>query len=293
MKENESTLSIERQQLTHTLGYPVTEQEFNTCRSQIKILSPKLGRFWQSTEGSAGVYIILAGKVRLTDSKNKLIATKEAGASFGESTLFPEASLIPPSVRVSNNVKLGYLPSELLLPLIEQHPEIREHLYQQAQELNSLFLPSHNPSVTSVVKNYQIAGTSRTPKSPKPYFPKPQQQVGHLLQRTLRRYPFFAQQSSSDCGVACLVMVARYWGKYKSLNRLRELANVNRSGSSMWGLSKAAESIGFITNPVQAHLKQLAKQKLPAIVHWEGNHYIVVYEITAKKVVVGDTALVQ
>ena len=291
--ENESTLLVSHQQLTDTLGYSVSEQEFNRCRPQIKILSPKLGRFWQSTEGSAGVYIILAGKVRLTDSGNKLIATKEAGASFGECTLFPEASLILYSVRASMNVKLGYLPSELLLALIEQHPEIREHLYQQAQALNSLLLPSHSSSVTSVVKRDQTAGTSRTPKSPKPYFPQPKQQVGHLLQRTLRRYPFFAQQSSSDCGVACLVMVARYWGKHKSVNRLRELANVNRSGSSMWGLSKAAESIGFITNPVQAHLKQLAKQKLPAIVHWEGNHYIVVYEITPKRVVVGDPALGQ
>ncbi len=291
--ENGSTPFVSRQQLTDTLGYPLSEQEFNSCRSQIKILSPKLGRFWQSSEAEAGIYIILAGKVRLTDSKNKLIATKEAGASFGECTFFPETSLIPYSVRASRNVQLCYLPSEILLPLIKQHPKIREHFYHQAQVLNSLLLSSHNSSVTPVVRKYQTSKALKAQKSRTPYFPQPRQKVGHFLRRSLRRYPFFAQQSASDCGAACLVMVARYWGKRFSVNRLRELANVNRSGSSMRGLSIAAESIGFNPGPVKVSLKQLAKQKLPAIVHWEGNHYIVVYEITPKNVVVGDPALGQ
>ena len=293
MLDNESTLTVSRKQFSDTLGYPVSEQEFNSYQSQIKILSPKLGQFWQSAEASVGIYIILAGKVRLTDSQNKLLVTKKAGTSFGECTLFPEASLMPYSVRVSSNVKLAYLPSGLLLPLIDQHPEIREYLYHQAQVLNFLLLPSYNPSITPVVKNYQPAGVSRSEKSPQPYFPKPKQQVGHFLRRSVRRYPFFAQQSASDCGVACLVMVARYWGKQTSVNLLREVANVNRSGSSMRGLSVAAESIGFNPRPVKVNFKQLTKQKLPAIVHWQGHHYIVVYEITSKSVVLGDPAIGQ
>ena len=127
----------------------------------------------------------------------------------------------------------------------------------------------------------------------RPYFPSPTQQVGHLFQRVIRRYPFFAQQSASDCGAACLVMVGRYWGKRFSINRLRHIANVNRSGSSLRGLTGAAESIGFSTRPVQASLDRLAKQKLPAIVHWQGKHYIVVYEISSQHVVVCDPALGQ
>ncbi|NEO44707.1 MAG: peptidase domain-containing ABC transporter, partial [Moorea sp. SIO4A3] len=107
------------------------------------------------------------------------------------------------------------------------------------------------------------------------------------------RYPFFAQQSGSDCGAACLVMVSRYWGKRFSVNRLRDIANVDRNGASLRGLSAAAESIGFSTRPVKASLDQLAKQKLPAIVHWEGKHYIVVYEITRKRVIVCDPGIGQ
>ncbi len=148
--------------------------------------------------------------------------------------------------------------------------------------------------------------TTQNPKFPQPpverknqkkisraYFPSPTLQAGHVWQRIIRRYPFFAQHSASDCGAACLVMIARHWGKHLSVNRLRDMANVDRNGASLRSLSAAAESIGFSTRPVKASLDQLAKQQLPAIVHWEGKHYIVVYEVTRKHVIVGDPAIGQ
>ncbi|MBH8565135.1 peptidase domain-containing ABC transporter [Nostoc sp. CENA67] len=127
----------------------------------------------------------------------------------------------------------------------------------------------------------------------KAYFPSPKVRAGHLWGRLTKRYPFFEQQSASDCGAACLVMIGRYWGKRLSVNQLREQANVNRSGASLRGLTVAAESIGFATRPVKASLDKLAQQPLPAIAHWEGKHYIVVYEINKKQVIVGDPAIGQ
>ena len=127
----------------------------------------------------------------------------------------------------------------------------------------------------------------------KAYFPSPKLQVGQLWQRLSRRYPFFLQQSASDCGAACLVMVGRYWGKRFSINRLRSLAQVDRNGASLSGLANAAQGIGFTTRMVTATLDKLALQTLPVIAHWEGNHYIVVYKITRKQVVIGDPAIGQ
>jgi ATP-binding cassette subfamily B protein len=139
-----------------------------------------------------------------------------------------------------------------------------------------------------------IAPVSQTKsKISRAYFPSPAMRVGHWWQRVIHRYPFFEQQSVSDCGAACLVMIARYWGKKFSVNRLRDIANVDRNGSSLRGLAAAAESIGFSTRPVKASLDKLADQPLPAIVHWEGRHYIVVYEITRQSVIVGDPAIGQ
>ncbi|CEJ45121.1 peptidase domain-containing ABC transporter [Umezakia ovalisporum] len=125
------------------------------------------------------------------------------------------------------------------------------------------------------------------------YFPSPRVKAGHWWGRLTKRYPFFEQQSAADCGAACLVMISRYWGKRLSVNRVRDLANINRTGASLRGLTTAAESIGFTTRPVKASLDKLAQQTLPAIAHWEGKHYIVVYEIRKKQVIVGDPALSQ
>lgn len=125
------------------------------------------------------------------------------------------------------------------------------------------------------------------------FFPSPTVRIGQFWRRMTRRYPVFLQQSASDCGAACLVMIGQYWNRRLSLNHLRDIANVDRNGASLRGLSHAAESIGFTTRPVRASLDQLARQPLPAIAHWEGSHYIVVYAITRNQVVIADPALGQ
>lgn len=128
-------------------------------------------------------------------------------------------------------------------------------------------------------------------RSPKVYFPGPTTKLGHWWQQLTRHYPFIKQQSRSDCGVACLAMIGRHWGKHFSIPQLRPLANVDRDGSSLIGLVNAAESIGFSTRPVKGNLGALARQPLPAIAHWEGNHYIVVYAVTRHNVIASDPAL--
>jgi ATP-binding cassette, subfamily B, bacterial HlyB/CyaB len=278
------------------LGYPLSEAEVQHCLTQAKFLTPKVGKFWQGVDASAGIYIIVAGKVRLLDKADELIATLETGDSFGEFTLFPETDCKHYDARASVNLRLCFLPSEVLSPLMAIHPQIREHLIKQAQMRHSLLVNSTTSAIANT-KNAILSTPAIEPKSQKKiskaYFPNPTQQVGHLFQKMVRRYPFFAQQSASDCGAACLVMVSRYWGKRFSVNRLRDTANVDRNGASLRGLSTAAESIGFATRPVKASLDQLAKQKLPAIVHWEGKHYIVVYQVTRKNVIVADPAIGQ
>jgi HlyB family type I secretion system ABC transporter len=184
---------------------------------------------------------------------------------------------------------------------------LQDRDWQTALELLPLLAQFNKTNLDDI--NYPPKGSVtrevvRTPKPPsqrekpkakisKAYFPSPALKISHIWQKISRSYPFFEQQSSSDCGAACLVMLGRYWGKDFSVNRLRELANVDRSGSSLRGLAMAAESIGFSPRPVKASLQQLAQQDLPAIAHWEGKHYVVVYEITKKNVIVGDPAIGQ
>lgn len=162
-------------------------------------------------------------------------------------------------------------------------------------QLAELANSEEDENYSSPIPNIIPFPAKATPKKRqrRAYFPTPQVKARHLWTQLTKRYPFFEQQSASDCGVACLVMIGRYWGKGFSINRLRDLANVNRVGVSLRGLATAAESIGFASRPVKASLDKLAQQPLPAIAHWEGNHYIVVYEVSQKQVLVGDPAIGQ
>ncbi|MEA5580999.1 peptidase domain-containing ABC transporter [Nodularia harveyana UHCC-0300] len=295
MVQNLSASVLSHEQLNQVLGYSFSPEEFHSYYQQFKFKSPKVGKFWQGQDVEPGLYIVITGKVRLLNHTDELITTVEAGASFGEFTLFPEANFQPYGARASINLQLCFIPATVVSALIKKYPHIQKHLFAQANTINSKFV---NPEELPRDDQPEIPLTPVLEAQPakkisKAYLPSPTQRVGHLLQKTIRRYPFFAQQSGSDCGAACLVMVSRYWGKRFSVNRLREIANVDRNGASLRGLSTAAESIGFSTRPVKATLNKLAEQKLPAIVHWEGKHYIVVYEITPKSVIVADPGIGQ
>ncbi|MEQ8996471.1 MAG: peptidase domain-containing ABC transporter [Coleofasciculus sp. B1-GNL1-01] len=295
------------QQLAQTLGQTLSDAELLNCFQQIQILEPTPGkRFWQTAEATVGLYIILAGKVRLLNSTDDLITSLETGASFGELTLFPEEEFHPYAARASVKLRLCYIPGDVLRSLIRQYPSIKEHLYSSAVRRDSQVRGANasqstdNPSVTEYARQSEAVVLSQRSEEQKPqsqisraYFPNPTVKVGQWWGRITRRYPFFAQQSASDCGAACLVMVGRYWGKRFSVNRLRDIANVDRNGASLRGLAAAAESIGFTTRPVKASLNKLAEQRLPAIVHWQGKHYIVVYEVTRDRVIVADPAIGQ
>ncbi len=129
---------------------------------------------------------------------------------------------------------------------------------------------------------------SSSPAKPQPAFPKP---IRRRVLDAFARYPWVGQQSSSDCGVACLAMVARYWGKRFPLPALREWANVGRNGASLRSLSRTSEALGFHARPVRASLGRLAEQPNPWIAHWQGDHFVVVYQIKGNQVMIADPAL--
>lgn len=105
------------------------------------------------------------------------------------------------------------------------------------------------------------------------------------------RFPFYPQLDSSDCGAACVRMVAKYYGKETSQHELRETASTNREGASLFGISQAAENIGFRTIGAKITFETLKEDVvLPAIVFWNQMHFIVVYKITSRSIYVADPA---
>ena len=96
---------------------------------------------------------------------------------------------------------------------------------------------------------------------------------------------------AKDCGPACLKIISKYYGKYYSLQYLRDLCGITREGVSLYDISYAAEKIGLRTVSVKATLKDLIqKVPLPCIIHWNNDHFVVVYKATEKKIHVSDPA---
>ena len=93
-----------------------------------------------------------------------------------------------------------------------------------------------------------------------------------------------------DCGPSCLRMIAAFYGKTYSLQRLRELAHISREGVSLLGLSDAAEAIGFRTIGARISIEQLLEAPKPCVVHWDQDHFVVVYKFRKGIIAVADPA---
>ena len=104
-------------------------------------------------------------------------------------------------------------------------------------------------------------------------------------------FPFYNQLDEMDCGSTCLKMVAKFHGKSYSLNELRSKSFITREGVSLLGISEAAEAIGFRTMGVKIPFDKLKEDApMPCIVHWNQNHFAVLYKIKNNKIEVADPA---
>jgi ATP-binding cassette subfamily B protein len=104
-------------------------------------------------------------------------------------------------------------------------------------------------------------------------------------------FPFYQQPDEMDCGPTCLRMVAKFYGRAISLSKLRSISETTREGSSLQSISDAAEKIGFRTLGVKVDFNKLSEDApLPCIVHWEQEHFVIVYKIKGNTVHVADPA---
>ena len=108
------------------------------------------------------------------------------------------------------------------------------------------------------------------------------------------KYPFVQQNSEEDCGVACLAMVPKFHGRIFTITRVREAVGTGQLGTTLLGLRRGAEGLGLHARSGKAASNMLAnldKIPLPAIIHWKGKHWVVLYGKRRGKYVVADPAL--
>ncbi|PTX13018.1 peptidase C39-like protein, partial [Sphingobacterium faecium] len=93
-----------------------------------------------------------------------------------------------------------------------------------------------------------------------------------------------------DCGATCLRIIFKYYGKLVSIHKIRKLCQTNKTGVNLLGISEAAEKLGFRTYGVRLSLEQLKEVELPCILHWNQNHFVVLYKICRGKYFISDPA---
>ena len=103
-------------------------------------------------------------------------------------------------------------------------------------------------------------------------------------------FPHYKQPDSKDCGPTCLRIIAKHYGKLISLKEIREISETTRAGSSLLKLSEAAEAMGFRTIGAKLNFDKLKDAPLPLIVHYDKNHFVVVYRIRKDTVYLSDPA---
>lgn len=104
--------------------------------------------------------------------------------------------------------------------------------------------------------------------------------------------PIYKQADAMDCGPTCLKMIAAFHGRQYPMRQLRQLCKITRQGVSMAGIIEAAEAIGLKTLSAEMPLPVLIKKApLPCILHWDGNHFVVLSDISDSRALVADPAV--
>jgi ATP-binding cassette, subfamily B, bacterial CvaB/MchF/RaxB len=103
-----------------------------------------------------------------------------------------------------------------------------------------------------------------------------------------RRLQVVLAAEAAECGLACIAMVAAYHGHKVDLNGLRQRFSLSLAGASLSTLMSLADELGFATRPLRVELSALPQVQLPAILHWDLNHFVVLKQIDAKAAIIHD-----
>src|SRR5215210_6389818 len=102
--------------------------------------------------------------------------------------------------------------------------------------------------------------------------------------------PIIRQTEAAECGLACLAMIVSYHGHRSDLNTLRRRYPVSLKGVTLRGLIQLATHMHLACRPLRFELSHLQQLRLPAILHWNMNHFVVLKAVTRKELVVHDPA---
>ncbi len=242
------------------------------------------------------MYILQTGRVRVFTGSHehpRYLAFCRAGDFFGELALLTGQPRAATAEAVTECTALA-LSMEAANDLRQRYPEFAKLLeerraqYQKDREarLPLDFGKELLPADTRVAdKTAQAAELDEDEQSQ-----LRARKDGQRVWRA-RRVPFVWQVDEMDCGAACLGMICRHFGRRVSLARIRQLCHTSNDGTSLKAICHAASELGLAARAVKLSRRHLDQMPLPAVAHWEGNHWVVVYDVRPQWVRIADPGL--
>jgi len=249
------------------------------------------------------LYLIEEGRVRVmrhVDGEPQYLGDLDAGQYFGETAALTGAKRTA-TVEATTPCRLLALGPDTVRQLADKLPEFRDRLNERIAQydyrrrahtpagVDRELLPAGAGAQVQVDEGQVDQAETDTSAADQAPF----EDEGRFVKRArrVRRMRFVRQIDEMDCGAACLAMIAGHFGRSVSLARIRQLVNTGLDGTSLRSLCSAAEELGLAARSVKASLHNLDRMPLPAICHWDGDHWLVLYHVTARHALVADPAL--
>ncbi|CAQ84416.1 MULTISPECIES: cysteine peptidase family C39 domain-containing protein [Photorhabdus] len=104
------------------------------------------------------------------------------------------------------------------------------------------------------------------------------------------RLPVVMQTEATECGLACVAMIAGYYGLNMDLQALRKYYQVSLKGMNLRDIIVLADRLSLASRPIRADLDSLSQVKTPCILHWSFNHFVVLKKFSRRGVIIHDPA---
>jgi HlyB family type I secretion system ABC transporter len=247
------------------------------------------------------LYVIEKGRARAftgLDGQERNLAFYREGDFFGELSIL-NGSARAASVEAFSDCQLLALDPKSARDLRRRFPEFdkllseRLALYQAKIEARVPldFTTELLPAETQVQDKVELDGEQPPTEEEKEDPFADEQGLFRKRGKRIRKIDHITQIDEMDCGAASLGMICRHLGRKVSLARIRQLCHTATDGTSLKAITRAATELGLAARALKVSLRNLPMMPLPAIVHWEGNHWIVLYNVEEHFVRVADPAL--
>jgi len=238
------------------------------------------------------MYIVEEGRLRVfveEDGNRRYLRYLRRGDFFGELSLFKHEPRTT-TVEAVEPCRLLRLTEATFNHLLQTYPEFRTQMEERIAQYDyrvvaRVPLDFAEETLPAELRAHEKVG----PRQVEEATPEDERFVKRAPR--IRRFPFVRQIDAADCGAAALAMVCRHYGRAVSLARIRRLCFTSTDGTSLRALCRAATELGLAARPVKVSARNLAQIPLPAIVHWEGNHWVVLYDVADDHVRIADPAL--